>query len=148
MSDSLCKNGSPSTKVNQVNVESLIELLHKNKQPKTAEEIQKLISELIPVVRSSLDRISSATLQKSSSEQETVKLKDLLKTLGLKPRDIIRSKDESFAALNLKLDDDAAVLKALVKHPELLERPIVVQGSKAVVARPPEKVRELFKTER
>ncbi|WP_141733689.1 arsenate reductase (glutaredoxin) [Oligoflexus tunisiensis] len=71
-------------------------------------------------------------------------LQDLLKLLKLRPRDIIRSKDESFAALKLNLDDDKAVLAALVKHPELLERPIVVQGSQAVVARPPERVRELF----
>lgn len=81
------------------------------------------------------------------SPPTAVELTDLLKVLGLRPRDIIRTKEESFAALALNLDDDAAVLRALVKHPELLERPIVVQGSKAVVARPPEKLRELFKTE-
>jgi arsenate reductase len=75
-------------------------------------------------------------------------LKDLLKLLGLHPRDIIRTKEESFAALSLNLDDDGAVLAALVAHPELLERPIVVHGSSAVLARPPEKVRSLFKTER
>lgn len=74
-------------------------------------------------------------------------LNELLKALALRPRDIIRTKEESFAALSLNLDDDAAVLAALVKHPELLERPIVIQGSKAVVARPPEKLRDLFKTE-
>ncbi len=71
-------------------------------------------------------------------------LKTLVDVLGLRPRDIIRSKEESFAALALNLDDDAAVLAALATHPELLERPIVLQGTKAVLARPPEKVRELF----
>lgn len=71
-------------------------------------------------------------------------LKELLKLLGLKPRDIIRTKDEGLAALALNLDDDTAVIHALVQHPEFIERPIVVQGSTAIVARPPEKVRDLF----
>jgi arsenate reductase len=71
-------------------------------------------------------------------------LEDVLKLLQLRPRDIIRTKEKIFASLNLNLDDDRAVLAALVQHPELLERPIVVQGSQAVVARPPENVRKLF----
>jgi len=71
-------------------------------------------------------------------------LKELLQLLQMRPRDIIRSKEDSFAALNLNLDDDAAVIACLLQQPELLERPIVVQGSRAVVGRPPEKVRELF----
>lgn len=71
-------------------------------------------------------------------------LKDLLSLLKLRARDIVRTKEDSFQQLNLNLDDDAAVIAALVQHPELLERPIVVQGRAAVVARPPEKVRELF----
>jgi arsenate reductase len=71
-------------------------------------------------------------------------IKELVTLLKLRPRDIVRTKDEGFAALHLNLDDDEAVIAALVQHPELLERPIVVQGSQAVVARPPERVRELF----
>lgn len=71
-------------------------------------------------------------------------LKELLQLMQLRPRDIIRSKEASFAALNLDLDDDAAVIVALLQQPELMERPIVVQGSRAVVGRPPEKVLELF----
>ncbi|HYX32417.1 MAG TPA: arsenate reductase (glutaredoxin) [Oligoflexus sp.] len=71
-------------------------------------------------------------------------LKALLSLLTMRPRDIIRTKDESFASLHLNLDDDAAVLVALAQHPELLERAIVVRDGRAVVARPPEKVRDLF----
>ena len=71
-------------------------------------------------------------------------LKDLLKLLKLRPRDIMRTKDANFEALALDLDDDNAVVLALVQHPEFIERPIVVKGSTAIVARPPEKVRELF----
>jgi arsenate reductase len=75
---------------------------------------------------------------------DAAELKDVLQLLKLRPRDIIRTREEIFASLQLDLDNDEAVLAALVQHPELMERPIVVQGSTAVVARPPEKVRELF----
>jgi arsenate reductase len=71
-------------------------------------------------------------------------LKDLLRLLKLRPRDILRTKEAKFEALALNLDDDSVVLQALIEHPELMERPIVVQGSTAILARPPEKVRELF----
>lgn len=75
---------------------------------------------------------------------DAAELKGLLELLKLRPRDILRSKDAKFETLEVDLDDDKAVIQALVEHPELMERPIVVQGSKAVVARPPERVRELF----
>jgi arsenate reductase len=75
---------------------------------------------------------------------DAAELKGLLKLLKLRPRDILRSKDANFETLVVNLDDDEAVIQTLVEHPELMERPIVVQGSTALVARPPERVRELF----
>jgi arsenate reductase len=47
-------------------------------------------------------------------------------------------------AHELALDDDDAVIAALEAHPDLLQRPIVVRGDRAVLARPPEKVLELL----
>ncbi len=67
-------------------------------------------------------------------------LKALLRKLGLKARDIVRAKEPKFAELKLDLEDEAALLKAIARHPELLERPIVVHGDKAVLGRPPENV--------
>ena len=73
-------------------------------------------------------------------------LKDLLKKLGLRPRDIIRENEEEFCSLRLddpkKSDDE--LIAAIVAHPILLQRPIVVRGDRAIVARPPEKVKELL----
>jgi len=70
-------------------------------------------------------------------------IKSLLKTLKLKPRDILRKKGEAYEAL--KLTDkttDESLIKAMAKAPVLIERPIVVGPKGAVVARPPERVWE------
>ena len=75
-------------------------------------------------------------------------LRALLKKLGLKPSDIVRQKEEIFkeyyAGQSL---DDEQWLDALVEHPILIERPIVVCGDRAVIGRPTEKVLELFEGE-
>ena len=70
------------------------------------------------------------------------KIRELLGKAGLRPRDVVRMKEAG--ARDLPLDDDEAVLAALEAHPELLQRPIVVRGDRAVLARPPERVLELL----
>jgi arsenate reductase len=72
-------------------------------------------------------------------------LRALLKKLGLKPLEIIRKGEDVFRQhyAGRELTDDQW-LDALVAHPILLERPIVVRGDRAVVGRPTEKVLELF----
>ena len=67
-------------------------------------------------------------------------LKAILKKLGLAPRELMRRKEPPYAALkldNAKLSDDALV-KAMIENPVLIERPIVVNGAKAALGRPPE----------
>lgn len=73
-------------------------------------------------------------------------LHGLVQKLGVKPREIVRTKEETFKSLarDLDLDDGEAVLVAIATHPVLLERPIVVHGNKAVIGRPPENVKALF----
>jgi arsenate reductase len=73
----------------------------------------------------------------SSSE-----IRELLSKAGLRPRDVVRMKEPD--ASQLPLEDDEATLAALEARPELLQRPIVVRGNRAVLARPPEKVLELL----
>ena len=73
-------------------------------------------------------------------------LKGLLAKLGMKPRALMRTKEPQYTALGLddpKLSDDA-LIAALVKNPVLIERPIVVNGGKAALGRPPEAVRKIL----
>lgn len=79
---------------------------------------------------------------------DKAELRALLRKLGLKPADIVRRGEDAFrqnyAGKNL---NDEQWLDALITHPILIERPIVVRGDRAVIGRPPEKVLELFDTD-
>ena len=73
------------------------------------------------------------------------KLRELIKMLGISPRDLLRKGEDEFKAMNLGDKDlsDRAIIEAMVKAPKLIERPIVVKGKKAVLGRPPENVLSL-----
>ena len=66
----------------------------------------------------------------------------ILALLNMKPRDILRTKEKEYLENNLSnmnLTDDN-IIKIVLKNRKLIERPIVIKGEKAVIARPPEKV--------
>ena len=72
-------------------------------------------------------------------------LKDILKMLGLRAEDLLR-KNEAIYKENFKGEDlsEEEFIQAMVDYPKLIERPIVIQGGKAVIGRPPENVLELL----
>lgn len=71
-------------------------------------------------------------------------LRILLDALGVDARALVRSKEALFGELGLARADDDTLLTAIARHPVLLERPIVVCGGRAVIARPAEKLLELL----
>ncbi|MCB1172596.1 MAG: arsenate reductase (glutaredoxin) [Leptospiraceae bacterium] len=99
--------------------------------------------ETLQLLRTLSDQIEVIEYLKEPLDQQT--LQGLLGKLKLKAGDIIRQKEAVFKE-NYKGRPltESECLAALVAHPVLLERPIVVRGRKAVLGRPPENVRSLF----
>lgn len=73
-------------------------------------------------------------------------LSDLLGKLGIGARQLLRSGEDEYRTLNLADPalSEAQLIEAMVAHPKMIERPILIVGSKAVIGRPPEKVLELL----
>ncbi|PZW79138.1 arsenate reductase [Pseudomonas sp. 2848] len=73
-------------------------------------------------------------------------LEQLLAKLGIGARQLLRTGEDEYKALELANPalSDAQLIKAMVEHPKLIERPILVARDKAVIGRPPEKVLEIL----
>ncbi len=71
----------------------------------------------------------------------------LLKRAGLSPREVLRSKEEIYKKLKLGEKDlsDEELLGLMVKHPDLIQRPIVDAGSTVILARPADSVKKLLR---
>jgi len=63
-------------------------------------------------------------------------IKELIKKLGIKPIELVRQKEPAWEPYKNKKLTSAQIIAALATHPQLIERPIVVNGNKAVIARP------------
>ncbi|CAM5361422.1 arsenate reductase (glutaredoxin) [Sphingobium scionense] len=68
----------------------------------------------------------------------------VLDKAGVVPSQAVRKGEAVVKEIGLNTSDDAAVLDAMAAHPILIERPIVITDKGAVVARPPEKAREIL----
>lgn len=72
-------------------------------------------------------------------------IKDTLKLLGLTARDWMRTKEDIYIELNLKdVSSEDELIQAMITNPALIERPVVINGNKAVIARPLEKIEEIL----
>jgi len=73
-------------------------------------------------------------------------LKRILKMLNVKPRDLLRKKEEEYKAQGLDNSSltDEQIIDIMLAHPKLIERPIVVKGDKAALGRPPENVLDIL----
>ena len=73
-------------------------------------------------------------------------LESIIKKLSLSPRELLRKGEQEFKDNNLKNKNlsDQEIIDFMVKHPKLIERPIVIKGDKAILGRPPENVLELI----
>jgi arsenate reductase len=76
----------------------------------------------------------------------TEQVREIATKTGERPAALLRRREGAYAELGVAdfEDDDERVIGAMVDHPELLQRPVVVRGDRAVLARPPERVLELL----
>jgi arsenate reductase len=73
-------------------------------------------------------------------------LKSLLKKMGMKPSELLRKNDEAYKELKSKIGElsEDEILDLMIVNPDLVQRPIVEKGNKAILARPPESIKGLF----
>ncbi|CAM1339876.1 arsenate reductase (glutaredoxin) [Tenacibaculum aestuarii] len=105
--------------------------------------------------RCSKSRQGLEILENSGKEFETVKyldtipsteeLKEVISLLNISPIDLVRKNEkiwkEEYKGKELS---DSEIIKAMVGNPKLIERPIVINGNKAVIGRPPETIKEII----
>lgn len=106
--------------------------------------------------RCSKSRQALALLQEQGEAPEVIdyiktpldnaSITEILTMLGMSARELMRKNEDTYKDLNLDNPDlsEAQLVQALADYPRLIERPIVVRHGKAVLARPPERLLELF----
>ena len=74
------------------------------------------------------------------------KLTELLRKMNMKPRELLRKAEAVYKELGLAEDkfSDSELVPIMVEHPDLIQRPIVERGDRAVLGRPTENVQELL----
>lgn len=81
-------------------------------------------------------------LESNPSKEE---IKDLLSKLRISARELMRTKEDLYKELLLKDEkEEDKLIDAMVEHPKLIERPIIITEKGVVIGRPPEKILELF----
>ncbi len=99
--------------------------------------------------RGALDLIRAAgitptVIEYLAAPPTRAELADLLLRAGLTPREAIRSKEAIYRELNLGAADGDALLDAMIAHPVLIERPLVVTPKGVRLCRPPERVLDIL----
>ena len=105
--------------------------------------------------RCSKSRQALAILDENGCEKEIVKyleqtpnkseIKKVLGMLGISARELMRTKEDIYKELDLKNEhNEEKLIEAMANNPKLIERPVIIKGNKAIIARPPEKALELL----
>ncbi len=104
--------------------------------------------------RCSKSRATLALLEANGHDPEVIEylktppdtrtIRELVEKLGMKSHELLRKGESEYQSLRLQDSTDEQVVDAIVKHPILLQRPIVVAGDRAAIGRPPEAVLDIL----
>mgnify|MGYP003507237241 CR=1 FL=1 len=74
------------------------------------------------------------------------KLKELLNKMNMNPSELLRKNDEVYKKFKSKIEQlgEDEILDMMIKNPDLVQRPIVEKGNRAILARPPERIKEIM----
>ena len=74
------------------------------------------------------------------------KLTELIRKMGISPRELLRTSEPVYRELGLAKGEftDAEIISLMVENPDLIQRPIVERGDRAVLGRPTERVKDLL----
>lgn len=113
----------------------MLKILHNPRCQKSRQTLQ--------IIEDSGEMVTVVEYLKTVPSKE--ELQDIVKMLGIEPEDLIRKGEaiykEEFKGKQMSGEE---WIEAMVQYPKLIERPIVIQGNKAVLGRPPENVKALL----
>lgn len=90
--------------------------------------------------------VKTTVIEYLKTPPNSAELTEILDLLGLEPRDLMRQNEAPYKDNNLDNPDLSReqLIQAMVDNPILIERPIIINGNKAVIGRPPEKVLDIL----
>ncbi len=90
--------------------------------------------------------ITASIVEYLNTPPDSTELNHVLDILGLEPRDLMRKHEAPYKENNLDNPglSREQLIQAMIDHPVLIERPIIINGNKAIIGRPPEKVLDIL----
>lgn len=90
--------------------------------------------------------ITASVVEYLNTPPDSAELSHILDTLGLEPRDLMRKHEVPYKENNLDNPNLSReqLIQAMIDQPVLIERPIIINGNKATIGRPPEKVLDIL----
>lgn len=90
--------------------------------------------------------VNASVIEYLKTPPDSAELDEILDMLGLEPRDLMRKHETAYKENKLDNPDlnRQQLIQAMIDNPVLIERPIIINGNKAVIGRPPEKILDIL----
>jgi len=90
--------------------------------------------------------IETSVVEYLNTPPDSDELNEVLQLLNIEPRELMRKHEAPYKENNLDNPDltHEQLIAAMIEHPILIERPIIINGNKATIGRPPEKVLDIL----